>query len=127
MSKAQTARQNDALDFASLRADFPILEQQIHGCPLAYLDSAASAQRPHQVIDAVADYYRNDHANVHRGIHTLSQRATEAYEGARESLRRFINAASTKEIIFTRGTTEAINLVAQAYARPLLQPGDEIL
>ena len=127
MSKAQAARQNDALDFASLRADFPILEQQIHGCPLAYLDSAASAQRPRQVIDAVADYYRNDHANVHRGIHTLSQRATEAYEGARESLRRFINAASTKEIIFTRGTTEAINLVAQAYARPLLQPGDEIL
>ena len=127
MNKPQAARQKDTSDFASIRADFPVLEQQIHGCPLAYLDSAASAQRPRQVIDAVADYYRHDHANVHRGVHSLSQRATEAYEGARESLRRFINAASSKEIIFTRGTTEAINLVAQAFARSTLKPGDEIL
>jgi cysteine desulfurase/selenocysteine lyase len=127
MNKPQTASRQDAPDFATLRADFPILDQQVHGCPLAYLDSAASAQQPRQVIDAVSDYFRHDHANVHRGVHTLSQRATEAYEGARESLGRFINAASSREIVFTRGTTEAINLVAQAFARPTLQPGDEIL
>ena len=124
MNQPQAASIKDLPDFAAIRADFPILEQQVHGCPLAYLDSAASAQRPRQVIDAIADYYRHDHANVHRGVHTLSQRATEAYEGARESVRRFINAASSKEIIFTRGTTEAINLVSQAYARTTLQPGD---
>ncbi|MGD1976639.1 MAG: cysteine desulfurase [Gammaproteobacteria bacterium] len=112
---------------SAIRADFPILDQDVNGHALAYLDNAASSQRPRQVIDAVADYYRHDHANVHRGVHQLSQRATEAFEGARSKLRAFINAASDREIIWTRGTTESINLVAQAWARPRLGPGDEIL
>ncbi len=115
------------LDVARIRADFPILHQAVNSHPLAYLDNAASSQRPLQVIDAVAEYYRSDHANVHRGVHALSQRATDAFEGARSKLRAFVNAASDKEIIWTRGTTEAINLVAQAWARPRLGPGDEIL
>ncbi len=127
MNRALTTTRTDKLDIVAIRSDFPVLDQQINGHPLVYLDSAASAQRPVQVIDAISNYYRHDHANVHRGIHTLSQRATEAYENARESVRRFINAHSTKEIVFTRGTTESINLVAQAYGRPLLKPGDEIL
>jgi cysteine desulfurase/selenocysteine lyase len=112
---------------SAIRADFPILDQDVNGHALAYLDNAASSQRPRQVIDAVADYYLHDHANVHRGVHQLSQRATEAFEGARSKLRAFINAASDREIIWTRGTTESINLVAQAWARPRLGPGDEIL
>lgn len=116
-----------SLDVENLRRDFPILNQKIHGKPLVYLDNAASAQRPSAVIDAVANYYKHDHANVHRGVHTLSQRATDAYEGAREKIRRFINARSTREIVYTRGTTESINLVAQSYGRPTLGPGDEIL
>jgi cysteine desulfurase/selenocysteine lyase len=107
--------------------DFPILARQVHGKPLAYLDSAASAQRPLAVIEAVDAYERLHHANVHRGVHQLSQEATQMFEQARESVRRFVNAASTREVIFTRGTTEAINLVAQSYARPRLRPGDEIL
>jgi cysteine desulfurase/selenocysteine lyase len=98
----------------------------INGHPLAYLDSAASSQRPRAVIDAVSGYYERDHANVHRGVHTLSHRATEAYEGAREKVRAFINAASTREIVFTRGTTEAINLVADTLGRDF-GPGDEIV
>src|SRR3970282_1397915 len=106
-----------------IRRDFPILQREVNGYPLAYLDNAASAQHPQVVIDAEAHYYAEIHANVHRGVHTLSQRATEAYESTRESVRRFINAASTREIIFVRGTTEAINLVAQSYARPRLGPG----
>jgi cysteine desulfurase/selenocysteine lyase len=110
-----------------VRRDFPILHQEIHDQPLAYLDSAASAQRPVQVIEAVAEYYRRDHANVHRGVHALSQRATDAFEGAREKVRRFVNARSNKEIIFTRGTTEAINLVAQSWGRANLGAGDEIV
>jgi cysteine desulfurase/selenocysteine lyase len=114
-------------DFAALRRDFPILDQTVHGKPLVYLDNAASAQRPRQVIDAVSRYYERDHANVHRGVHTLSQRATDAYEGARAKVARFINAASEREIVYTRGTTEAINLVAQSWARPRLGPGDQIL
>jgi cysteine desulfurase/selenocysteine lyase len=114
-------------DFAALRRDFPILEQTVHGRPLVYLDNAASAQRPRQVIDAVSRYYERDHANVHRGVHTLSQRATDAYEGARAKLAGFVNAASEREIVWTRGTTEAINLVAQSWARPRLGPGDRIL
>lgn len=109
------------------RRDFPALDQQISGHPLAYLDNAASAQQPQPVIDAVARYQRQDHANVHRGVHTLSHRATEAYEGARDKLRDFINAANRSEIVLTSGTTEAINLVAQSYCRPRLGPGDEIL
>jgi cysteine desulfurase/selenocysteine lyase len=116
-----------SLDVAAIRRDFPILDQQINGKPLVYLDNAASSQRPRAVIDAISRYYERDHANVHRGVHTLSQRATDAFEGSREIVRGFLNARETKEIIFTRGTTEAINLVAQSFARPRLEPGDEIL
>jgi len=116
-----------AFDVERVRRDFPILATRVHGHPLVYLDSAASSQRPWQVIRAVEDYERNSHANVHRGVHALSQAATSAFEGARERVRRFVNAGSTREIIFTRGTTEGINLVAQAYARPRFGPGDEIL
>jgi cysteine desulfurase/selenocysteine lyase len=114
-------------DVERVRRDFPILAREVNGHPLVYLDNAASAQRPQAVIDAIAHYYAEIHANVHRGVHTLSQRATEAFESARERARRFINAASTREVIFVRGTTEGINLVAQAFARPRLEPGDEIL
>lgn len=115
------------LDVAALRDDFPILHQMVNGKPLAYLDNAASSQRPRQVTDAVTHYDQHDHANIHRGVHTLSQRATDAFEGARKRIAAFINATSEREIIFTRGTTEAINLVAQSYARPRLGPGDQIL
>lgn len=114
------------LDIDKLRRDFPILAQEINGHRLAFLDSAASSQRPQCVIDAVRHYYERDHANVHRGVHTLSHRATEAYEGAREKVRCFINAASTREIIFTRGTTEAINLLAASFGQSI-KPGDEIV
>ena len=115
------------LDVTAIRRDFPILDQTVRGRPLTYLDNAASSQRPRAVIDAISGYYETDHANVHRGVHTLSQRATDRYEGARERSRRFLNARSTREIVFVRGTTEAINLVAQSFARPQLGPGDEIL
>ena len=115
------------LDINAVRADFPVLQQQIHGNPLAYLDNAATTQKPAQVIAAVDDYYRHYNSNIHRGVHTLSEKATAAYEGARKKIQTFINAASKKEIIFVRGTTEAINLVAQSYGRPTLQPGDEII
>jgi cysteine desulfurase / selenocysteine lyase len=114
-------------DVERVRADFPILSIQVHGHPLVYLDSAASSQRPRAVLRAVEDYETHSHANVHRGVHALSQAATGAFEGARERVRRFINAASVREIIFVRGTTEAINLIAQSYGRPRLRPGDEIL
>ena len=115
------------LDVAAIRREFPVLSMSVHGKPLCYLDNAASSQRPQCVIDAVSDYYETTHANVHRGVHALSQQATDLFEGAREKLRRFVNARSTREVIFVRGTTEAINLVAQSYARPRLQSGDEIL
>jgi cysteine desulfurase / selenocysteine lyase len=129
MTAARPVTRNaiSALDVAAIRRDFPILEERINGKPLVYLDNAASSQRPRAVIDAVKDYYEHDHANVHRGVHTLSQRATDAYEGARDVIRHFVNARDTKEIVFVRGTTEAVNLVAQSYARPKLGPGDEIL
>ena len=104
-----------------------MLERMIRGKPLAYLDNGASAQRPNAVIEAVEDYARHHHANIHRGVHTLSQEATGLYEAARDRLVAFLNASSRHEIVFVRGTTEAINLVAQSYARPLLQSGDEIL
>src|SRR5438132_11358891 len=116
-----------AFDAERVRRDFPILQRTINGRPLVYLDSGASAQRPLAVLRAVEDYETHCHANVHRGVHALSQAATEAFEGARERVRRFINARSTKEIIFVRGTTEGINLVAQSYARPRFKAGDEIL
>ncbi len=112
---------------AACRADFPALDQDVNGHRLVYLDSAASAQQPAAVIDAIARYERHDHANVHRGVHTLSHRATDAYEGARETLRAFINAAGTTEVVFTSGTTESINLVAQSFCRPKLGPGDKVL
>ena len=115
------------LDVERVRRDFPILATRVNGHPLVYLDSAASSQRALPVIRAVEDYETHSHANVHRGVHALSQAATAAFEGARERVRRFLNARSTREIIFVRGTTEGINLVAQAYARPRLGPGDEIL
>lgn len=114
-------------DSLSHRADFPALRQSINDHPLVYLDNAASSQQPAAVIDAVAAYHRHDHANVHRGVHTLSHRATEAYEGARDRIAAFINANSRAEIIFTRGTTEAVNLVSQSFCRPVLQPGDKIV
>ncbi|WP_434387256.1 SufS family cysteine desulfurase [Melittangium boletus] len=115
------------LDMARIRADFPILHQEVRGRPLVYLDSAATTQKPQAVIDALVRYYTHDNANVHRGVHALSERATLAYEGARERVRRFINARETKEIIFVRGCTEAINLVAQTYGRKNVGPGDEVL
>lgn len=115
------------LDVERLRADFPILAQQIRGKPLAYLDNGASAQRPRAVLEAERRYDEEMHANVHRGVHTLSQRATDAFEGARERVRRFLNARSTREIVFTRGTTESINLVAQSWGRTNLRGGDEIV
>ena len=115
------------LDVEALRRDFPVLGRSVHGKPLCYLDNAASSQRPRVVIDAISRYYENSHANVHRGVHALSQEATDLFEGARESVRRFVNAASTREIVFVRGTTEAVNLVAQSWGRPRLGPGDEIV
>lgn len=127
MNAVTAPRSAAALDIAAIRRDFPILHQMVNGKPLVYLDNAASSQRPKSVIEAVSRYYEHDHANVHRGVHTLSQRATDAYEGARETIRRFINARDTKEIVFVRGTTEAVNLVAQSFLRPGFQPGDEIL
>jgi len=125
-SNIQADAVTDNFDVERIRGDFPILAQEINGHRLAFLDNAASSQRPAAVIDAISHYYRHDHANIHRGVHTLSHRATEAYEGAREAVRRFINAASTREIIFTRGTTEAINLVAASLGGSL-QQGDEIV
>ncbi|MET4028191.1 cysteine desulfurase/selenocysteine lyase [Marinobacter sp. MBR-99] len=115
-----------AFDVEAIRRDFPILAQEINGKPLVYLDNGASAQKPQAVLDAMDRYYREMHSNVHRGAHTLGDRATAAFEGAREVVRHFLNAPSTKEIIWTRGTTEAINLVANGLA-PRLKAGDEIL
>ena len=114
-------------DVAAIRRDFPVLAREVRGRPLSYLDNAASSQRPRAVLEAMTRYYETSHANVHRGVHTLSQEATDAFEGAREKVRRFVNARSTREILFVRGTTEAINLVAQSYGRPRLGPGDEVL
>jgi len=116
-----------SIDVASVRRDFPVLAREVNGRPLCYLDNAASSQRPRAVIDAISHYYETSHANVHRGVHRLSQEATDLFEGAREAVRRFVNARSAREIVFVRGTTEAINLVAQSYARPRLGPGDEIV
>lgn len=114
-------------DVAQVRSDFPILATTVNEHPLVYLDNAATTQKPVAVIAAMQRYYASDNANIHRGVHTLSQRATAAFEAAREKIRAFVNARETAEIIFTRGTTEAINLVAQSFARSCLRPGDEIL
>ncbi len=110
-----------------IRADFPILAQKIRNKPLIYLDNAASCQKPNQVIDCLSDFYRQDYSNIHRGVHTLSQRATDKYEQARDKVKNFINAASEKEVIFVRGTTEAINLIAQTFGRANIGKNDEIL
>ena len=115
------------LDVASIREDFPILKQRINDKPLVYLDNAATSQKPQAVIDALVNYYTCINSNVHRGVHTLSQRATDAYEESRSKVRQFINAADDKEIIFVRGTTEGINLVAQTYGRQNIGPDDEII
>ncbi|MDD2723708.1 MAG: cysteine desulfurase [Methylovulum sp.] len=110
-----------------IRADFPILAEKIRGKPLVYLDNAASCQKPNAVIDAISDFYRHDYANIHRGVHTLSVRATDKFEAAREKVKSFINAAQAKEIIFVRGATEAINLIAQTFGKANIQTGDEII
>ncbi len=115
------------MNLAAIRQQFPILHQQAHGHPLVYLDNAATTQKPQCVIDAVARYYTTDNANIHRGVHLLSERATAAYEGARSKVAAHFHAASTREIIFTRGATEAINLVASSWGDSNLKPGDEIL
>jgi cysteine desulfurase/selenocysteine lyase len=114
-------------DVRRIREDFPILGQTVHGRPLVYLDNAATTQKPRAVLDALMAYYSHDNANVHRGIHLLSERATEAYESARTVVQRFINARSTHEVVFTRNATESINLVAQTFARARLAPGDEVM
>ena len=116
-----------AYDVGSIRDEFPILAQEVNGKPLVYLDNAATTQKPAAVIDAICDYYRNYNSNIHRGVHTLSQKATEAYELARAKLMAFLGAESPSEIIFLRGATEGVNLVSQAWLRPLLEPGDEII
>jgi cysteine desulfurase / selenocysteine lyase len=116
-----------AFDVDRIREDFPILREKVHGKPLVYLDNAATSQKPQAVIDSLVDYYSHYNANVHRAVHLLSARATEACDRAREKVRSFLNAASTDEIIFVRGTTEALNLVAQTHGRQNIQPGDEVL
>lgn len=115
------------LDADSLRADFPALQQEVHGRPLVYLDNAASSQTPRPVIDAIVEYYEKDRANVHRGIHELSQRATEKYESARLRLQRFLNAAEPQEVVWTRGATESINLVASSWGRNRVGAGDDVI
>jgi cysteine desulfurase/selenocysteine lyase len=127
MNNIAVAYHQRRFDVDEVRREFPILARLVRGKPLAYLDNGASAQRPACVIEAVDDYERRHHANIHRGVHTLSQEATALYENARDRLVRFVNARSRAEIIFVRGTTEAINLVAQSYARPILKSGDEVL
>ncbi len=114
-------------DAEKVRADFPVLQQFVNGKPLVYLDNGATSQKPQAVIDEIVRYYTTENANVHRGVHTLSQQATDDYEGARAKLRRLLNAADDQEIIYTRGTTEGINLVAHSYGRPNIGPGDEII
>ncbi|MBK5936800.1 aminotransferase class V-fold PLP-dependent enzyme [Halorhodospira halophila] len=127
MSMVEEATRPGAVDVDRLRADFPVLRREVNGRPLIYLDSAASAQKPQSVIDAELGCYQHYYANVHRGVHTLSQEATTAFEGARIEAQRFLNAPSEREVIFLRGVTEAINLVAHSFVAPRVGPGDEIL
>ena len=124
---AGLAKRDGVIDWAALRNDFPILQETVNGHPLVYLDNAASSQKPRQVIDAIRHHYEHDNANVHRGIHELSNRATEAYEGARQRVAGYLNAGSRDEIIFTRGTTEGLNLVANTWGLENLREGDTIL
>ncbi|MBA4192285.1 MAG: aminotransferase class V [Planctomycetaceae bacterium] len=114
-------------DVEAVRRDFPILQQQIHGKPLAWLDNAATTQKPQAVIDAITNYYSRDNSNIHRAAHTLAARSTDAYEGARQKVQNFLGASNVKEIVFTRGTTEAINLASQTFGKKFLLPGDEII
>ncbi|MEX0652970.1 MAG: cysteine desulfurase [Phycisphaeraceae bacterium] len=123
----ETTTQPAALDLDRVRADFPVLQRQVHGKPLVYLDNAATTQKPAAVIETLDRYYRQYNANIHRGIHALAEQATEAYEGARVRVAEFLNARTEQEIVFTRGTTEAINLVAASWGRANLAPGDEVL
>src|SRR5450759_795975 len=118
---------NKTVNWSVLRKDFQILDQKVHGKPLIYFDNAATSQKPRAVIDALVHYYERDNSNVHRGIHELSNRATAAYEAARTRVARFINARSPREIVFVRGTTEGINLVAQAWGSKFVKAGDKIL
>ncbi|MGH9567078.1 MAG: aminotransferase class V-fold PLP-dependent enzyme, partial [Candidatus Angelobacter sp.] len=129
MSTVLKAPQDIAPEFDvyKVREDFPVLNQQVHGKPLVYLDNAATTQKPLPVIEAISHYYRADNSNIHRGVHALSERATEAYEKSRVAAQKFVNAAESREIIFLRGTTEAINLVAQTYGRKNVASGDEVL
>src|SRR5437870_10663133 len=115
------------IDWPAFRKDFPILDQKVHGYPLIYFDNAATTQKPRRVLDALRGFYERDNANVHRGIHELSNRATTAFEAARSRAAKFINARSAQEIVFTRGTTEGINLVAQAWGAKNIKAGDKIL
>ncbi|MDR5904217.1 cysteine desulfurase [Franzmannia qiaohouensis] len=127
MTELATRLDTPALDVAALREEFPILAREVHGKPLVYLDNAATSQTPRRVIEAFSNYYAGYNANIHRGLHTLADEATAAFEGTRETVRGFLNAGDSREIIFTRGTTEAINLVANAWGRDNLRPGDEVL
>ena len=127
MSAVRETRAAAVFDAEKARADFPGLHQEVNGKPLVYLDNAASSQKPQAMIDAMVQVYSHDYANIHRGVHELSQRATRAYEGARAKAQRFLNAASDHEVVFVRGTTEAINLVAQSYGRTNVGAGDEVL
>ena len=120
MNSELKLKQTETTAIDACRDDFPALAQEINGQPLVYLDSAASSQPPACVIDAIAEYQRHDHANVHRGVHTLSHRATEAYEGARDRIAAFIGANDRREVVYTSGTTESVNLVAQSFCRPLM-------
>jgi cysteine desulfurase/selenocysteine lyase len=127
MTPASSSASETRFDVQSVREQFPALHQKVHGKPLVYLDSAATTQKPRCVLDAIMHYYEHDNANVHRGVHELAHRATQAYEHARDLIGRHLNAADSREIVLTRGTTESLNLVAQSYARSTLKPGDEVL
>jgi len=127
MSLATPKAVAHAYDVERIRGEFPGLHQEVHGHPLVYLDNAATTQKPRAVIDAVERFYLRDTSNIHRGVHTLAERATATYEGARRTVARFVGAPAAEEVVFTRGTTEAINLVARSFARPRLAPGDEVL
>ena len=118
---------NTKLDIQKIRADFPILGEQVNGRELVYFDNAATTQKPVPVLDALSGYYRHTNANIHRGIHFLAEKATAAFESSRTRIGTFLNAASTDEVIFTYGTTDGINLVAQTYGRKFLNEGDEII
>jgi cysteine desulfurase/selenocysteine lyase len=127
LPKSSKLAGNPNFNVAAIRADFPILHQQVHGKQLVWFDNAATTQKPRQVIDALSRFYEHDNSNIHRGAHTLAARATDAFEGARDKIRDYLNAGSSEEIIFVRGTTEGVNLVVNSYGKRFLQPGDEIL